>query len=142
MISINATLVVQIVNFLILMVILDRLLFKPILQTLKHRQDEIMRVRQEAMDLTKQGEDKLVDYNERLEEAKTAANLKREEIRSLASAEADTIVARSLQDEIRIVQQIRSDIAEETARIRAGFQKQAEALSAYVTRKVLGRELK
>ncbi|MBI4775933.1 MAG: ATP synthase F0 subunit B [Deltaproteobacteria bacterium] len=142
MISINATLLVQLINFLLLMYILNRLLFRPILQTVRERRERIEQARKDAKDMTKQGEDLLVENGLKIEAAKTEANQRKEIMKAEAQVEADRIIADSMVGEEKIVTRIRDEIAQEAHAVRQTFRKQAQGLSIYVTKKVIGRELK
>ncbi|MBW2324509.1 MAG: ATP synthase F0 subunit B [Deltaproteobacteria bacterium] len=59
MISINATLIVQIINFLVLIWILNRILFRPIFKIVEERKSVIQSSRAEIERLKSEAEERL-----------------------------------------------------------------------------------
>ena len=142
MISINATLVVQIINFLIILFILNKILFRPILKGLEARQELIEGNKARAIELRQRGEDKLREYDRSLAEARNIAMSKQVEIRNEGMAKASEILDSSKKQEAEIIAEIQRGIASEVAEAKKDIQAYADSLSKDVTKKILGRAIR
>ena len=141
MISINATLFVQLINFLLIMYILNRILFKPILKMLTERDNLIQGAKAEAIELKLKSEEKLAEYNQALDEARLKASESHEQIRKDALAAADDMIHSAMSEEQRIISGIKQEINAEAAIAREELKKRAVTISNDVTLKILGRVL-
>ncbi|MBW1867867.1 MAG: hypothetical protein JRI73_00900 [Deltaproteobacteria bacterium] len=111
MISINATLVIQVIHFLILVYILNRLMFRPILKLIDKRDVHVEK--------TRKGVDRALNKTEvlkesclsKVHEARVDATQERTDLREAGIAETKKLLGRS---------------KEETAVIRAEMDKEAE----------------
>ncbi|MBP2629060.1 MAG: synthase subunit b [Firmicutes bacterium] len=110
MVELNGTLLAQIVNFLILVAILAKFAYKPLMQGLAERQQKIAdnmdaaeRERQEAEQLKLEYRQQLVDVRAKaqaiVEKAEKLAEENKEEILKTARAERDRIL-KSVQEEV------------------------------------------
>ena len=142
MISINATLVVQVINFLIIVFILNKILFRPILKGLEARQEIIEGSKARAIELRQRGEEKLREYDQRMAEARKKAMSKQVEIREEGMAKASAILDFSKKQEAEILAEIRSEIASEIRDAKRDLQPHADSLSRDVTIKILGRTIR
>ncbi|MBI4686283.1 MAG: F0F1 ATP synthase subunit B [Nitrospirae bacterium] len=73
MLEFNKWFFVQLINFLVLLVILNRLLFKPLLRIFKERDDKIKNALDSAKGMEKEKEDLLQHINVRLSETRGKA---------------------------------------------------------------------
>jgi len=110
LVELNGTLLAQIVNFLILVAILAKFAYKPLMQGLAERQQKIAdnmdaaeRERQEAEQLKLEYRQQLVDVRAKaqaiVEKAEKLAEENKEEILKTARAERDRIL-KSVQEEV------------------------------------------
>ena len=76
----NATLIFQAVTFLVLMVILDKMLFKPVLRILDERKARTEGRRQNAAEAEKQAETIWEDYETKIAQARSEAEAVRAEL--------------------------------------------------------------
>lgn len=139
MISINATLFVQLINFLIIVFILNQILFKPIFKQLAERDTLIQGKKTEAQELTVKGEAKLTEYNRALNEARLKASESHGEIRKEALAAADAMIHSAMAEEQRIIAEIKKEIQGEAEKARVELKERAVSLCNDVTLKILGR---
>ena len=84
MISINATLVVQIIHFLILVFILNRLMFKPILKKIEERKEYVEKTKGEINDLDQEAERLKKKFISEQVNARKDAFVLRDELRNQA----------------------------------------------------------
>lgn len=141
MISINATLFVQVINFLIIVFILNKILFKPILKSLAERDNLIEGSKVRAIELKQKGEEKLIEYNRALDQARLKASEGQVEIRKEAMAAADTMIQSAMAEEQKIIAQIRDEIKVEAEKAHIELKAQAENICNHVTLKILGRTI-
>ena len=139
MISINATLIIQLINFLIIVFILNKILFQPILKILAERDDLIEGTKVRAIELKQKGEEKLLEYNHTLDQARRKASESQSGVRKEALAAADTMIQSAMAEEQKIIAQIREEIKIEAEKARVDLKAQAETISNEVSRKILGR---
>ena len=141
MISINATLFVQVINFLIIVFILNKILFKPILKSLAERDNLIEGSKVRAIELKQKGEEKLIEYNRALDQARLKASEGQVEIRKEAMAAAETMIQSAMAEEQKIIAQIRDEIKVEAEKAHIELKAQAENICNHVTLKILGRTI-
>lgn len=120
MISIDYTLIIVILNFAVLLVILNRLLYKPINKFLGERKerigsdlDQAQKAKQEADQLVKSKEEELKISAEEIRNLKKKARLE-------AQSESDKIVKQAREHERKIIQDTEKQLRhEEEEAIRA-----------------------
>lgn len=141
MINIDLAFVIQLINFLILILVLNVFLYKPIRKALAERQGHIAeaKARAEAVDQDVQG--KMAEYEARLKAMKSGAADERGALVKEAQAEEAVILEASRKEAADTLAAIKARVAKEAADARALLQEQAKLLSIDICEKVLGRSL-
>jgi len=142
MISINATLVVQIVNFLILIWILNRILFRPIFKIIDEREDFIASSKADIERIEAEAMGKIRTYENRMSEARAEARERRDTARGEANTSAREIMDRAkaeAQDHISAIQTEAAEAVEGVKIELAGFR---ESIAELVLAKFVGRGLR
>ena len=141
MISLNATIFVQVTLFLILLFILNRLMIQPLHRLILEREaffrekrDELAAVHEDIRRLAD-------DYEARLRQAEREARTSQLSVRKTAGEEARQLVDRTQEQVAAIHEKVRSEVAQELAKARQAIAEQAQLLSASVAEKVLGRQV-
>ena len=141
MIDIDWTLYAQIINFLLLVFLLNVVLFRPIRNALKERQAKVLAQEAQINLLTDQGRSLEDEILEELAAARRAGAGARETLKQEgAQAEATMLdeVKRQVEKEWATVEKkIKADMA----KARASLQKQAQSFAQLLATKILGREL-
>ena len=125
MIGINATLFIQVINFLLLLYLLYRFCYKPFLAFLDTRSKDVEetlvgaeQTRQEANELFQQYKEKMEGSNEEASDivrnAVNEGDQQKKEIIAAAKAEARTMVEEAKQDILREQRKAIRDLREET----------------------------
>jgi F-type H+-transporting ATPase subunit b len=141
MVEINLTIVVQVIQFLILVFILNRLLFKPIGQVLAERQQKITSWEEKTQNLQETARLNLEKYENQLTEERLKARESQEQLtRELKEKEDENIKAVSEKAAL-IVAETQQALEQERERLRVELRQQAKELSQILAEKVLGREL-
>ena len=141
MITLDLAFVVQIINFGILVLILNLALYKPIRGILAQRRQEIESARERALSVDQQVNDKVAEYEARLRDAKAEVGAKRAEMVKAAQAEEATLLEKARSEASASIATLRERVAKESAEARGMLQQQAQALSGDICEKILGRSL-
>jgi F-type H+-transporting ATPase subunit b len=141
MIDIDWTLYAQIINFLLLVFLLNVVLFRPIRNALKERQAKLLAQETEINLLTDQGRSLEDEIKEELAAARRAGAGARETLKQEgAQAEATLLEEVKRQAELEwatVEKKIKADMA----KARASLQTQAQSFAQLLATKILGREL-
>jgi F-type H+-transporting ATPase subunit b len=140
-IELNLAFVVQLINFGILVLVLNIFLYKPIRKVLADRRHVIASARDKAASADLEVQDKMALYEARLRDAKIEAAGRRTEALKLAQAEETDVLEKARKEAADSLGTIREKVAKEATEARALLVAQAEILSGDICEKILGRSL-
>jgi F-type H+-transporting ATPase subunit b len=140
-IELNLAFVVQLINFGILVLVLNIFLYKPIRKVLSDRRQVIDSAREKAVAVDAEVQAKMAQYEARLREAKTEAGISRAEALKQAQIEETELLEKARKEASNTLATIRSRVTKEAADARELLKKQAESLSGDICEKILGRSL-
>jgi len=139
MIDINVTLLIQLVNFIVLLIVLNFILFKPIRQVMREREQGVSSAFGDARAAQERMQGILERYNASLAEAKQKAVTTYNTIYQQGlDAHRDMVSAERAKAGEQL-DKARVEIAAASAAARADLKKEAEHLSREITSKLLGR---
>ncbi|CAK8713012.1 ATP synthase subunit b [Candidatus Electronema halotolerans] len=142
MISIDITLFIHIINMIVLMIFLNRMLYKPVLEILNKRQEEKDKLEGTVEEFERRSKTRQMEVDRKMQTASAKAKKALDEARSKALAEgADTIAAirkEADQEKERQLAEIKSSF--DTA--RQELLADVEAVAQEMAAKILGRSLK
>ena len=141
MIELNYAFFVQLINFGILVLVLNVFLYKPIRKVLADRRQVIDSARDKAVSVDQIVQEKMALYEARLRDAKTEAAGRRAEALKQAQAEEAAVLEQARKEASATLGTIRDRVAKEAADARALLKQQAEILSGEICEKILGRSL-
>ncbi|WP_298432433.1 ATP synthase F0 subunit B [Geobacter sp.] len=141
MISLDLAFVIQVVNFLVLMLVLNVLLYKPIRKVIADRKAQIEGSRERAAAVDREVQEKVALYEARLREVKARAGEEREALRKEAQQEQAVRLERARAEAADSLSAIKNRVAREAADAKELLKEQARALSLEICEKVLGRSL-
>ena len=141
MIELNLSFVIQLINFGILVLVLNVFLFKPIRKVLADRRQVIDSAREKTVSVDAEVQGKMAQYEARLHAAKAEAGAHRAEALKLAQAEETAVLEKARTRASESLASIRGRVAKEAAEARELLKKQAEILSGDICEKILGRSL-
>ena len=141
MINLDLAFFIQIINFGILVLVLNLFLYKPLRAVLAKRREEIESSRERTGAVDRQVQEKVAQYEARLRDAKAEVGAKRAELVKEAQAEEATVLDKARAEAAASVASIRERIARESADARTMLQQQAQVLSGDICEKILGRSL-
>ena len=139
MIDIDKTLLYQIINFLVLLITLNFILFKPIRQVMLEREQGISSALGDAKAAQERMQGLLENYNVSLADAKQKAATSYNTLYQQGlDAQRDMITAERAKAG-EMLDKARAEIASASAAARTDLRKEAERLSQEITSKLLGR---
>jgi F-type H+-transporting ATPase subunit b len=140
-INLDLAFFIQIINFGILVLVLNLFLYKPLRAVLAKRREEIESSRERTGAVDQQVQEKVAEYEARLRDAKAEVGAKRAELVKEAQAEETTVLDKARAEAAVSVASIRERIAKESADARTMLRQQAQVLSGDICEKILGRSL-
>ncbi|MDE0214283.1 MAG: ATP synthase F0 subunit B [Deltaproteobacteria bacterium] len=141
MISVDLSLVVQIVLFLILWSILRRVLFGPVGRLMAERERRTEGAHAEARALSDEGKALQEQYDAAIAKARAEGEAIKGEIREEAQRARNVILSQGRDAATQKIQAIREEVRREMDAARAVASSNAEALAQEMAEKVLGRKL-
>ncbi|MCK9262901.1 MAG: F0F1 ATP synthase subunit B [Deltaproteobacteria bacterium] len=141
MIELNWTFFVQIFNFLLLMFILNKILYKPILKVLDEREARIAGGQEKAKELLDESQSILKSYNEKLYGAKIDAMTVKNSSRKQAVDEANEIIENARRNAETIVLDVQKEMAEEIARVKSELEPEIGVMAGTIAQQILGRKV-
>lgn len=141
MISIDLAFVFQFVNFLLLMVILNVFLYKPVRKILAERDAEIVASRERTAAVDKDVQEKMALYETKLRQTKTVAYEEKASAIGKAREEEAAVIEKARLEAARTLATIQKQVAREAEEARGFLREQAQSISLEICSKVLGRSL-
>ena len=141
MIELNLSFVIQLVNFGILVLVLNVFLYKPIRKVLADRRQVIDSAREKTVSVDAEVQAKMAQYEARLHTAKAEAGAQRADAMKLAQVEEAALLERARKQASESLSSIREKVAKEAGEARELLKKQVEILSGDICEKILGRSL-
>lgn len=141
MIELNVSFVIQLINFGILVLVLNVFLYKPIRKVLADRRQVIDAAREKTVSVDAEVQSKMAQYEARLQSAKAEAGTRRAEALKQAQTEETAVLEKARQQAAESLASIRGKVAKEAGEARELLKKQAEVLSGDICEKILGRNL-
>jgi F-type H+-transporting ATPase subunit b len=141
-IDFDLTFVGQMVVFAALVVVLEPLLFRPVLNLFEEREKRTEGARAEARDMQARAGELLVKYETELERINRVAAEERDRARSETARLEAEILDEARASATEIVEQGRAQIHDEVNKIRFDLGKASERLATEIAGRVLGREVR
>jgi F-type H+-transporting ATPase subunit b len=141
-VSLDYSLGIQIINFLLLIFILNVLLYKPILGMIDRRKKQFEDSEAEIRRLRETVEQKMAAYEEKLRQAKATAVEQKNEIIRQGAEEAKTVVDAVRAEIPGMMEQFQIRMDGEIGAAKNILTDHSQQLSVQIAEKVLGRSLR
>jgi F-type H+-transporting ATPase subunit b len=141
-VSLDYTLGIQIINFLLLIFILNILLYKPILGIIDRRKRQFEESEAEIRRLQETVEQKMAAYEEKLRQAKAAAVEQKNEAIRQGADEAKTVIDAVRAEIPGMMEEFHARMDGEIGAAKRVLTDQSQQLSVQIAEKVLGRSLR
>lgn len=139
MISVDISVVYQILLFLLFWAILSKILFRPYLAVLEERERSTAGTLREAVDLEHEGERLRAQYEEKIAQAEAAGNVLKEAILKDARQQREKILSRAREEAATTLQSVRQEVQSQLEVERQRAAAQITALATDVVSKIIGR---
>lgn len=140
-INLNVTILIQAINFLILIFLLSKFLFKPLTKFLADRSAGIARSLAEAKTAHEAAAKAHEEYQARIRETQREIAAVREQGQREAEAERQRLLKASRDEAERLVAQAKAEIEAETKRARAALREEAAGIALAAAERLLGRSV-
>ena len=141
MINLDMAFVFQLVNFLVLVLLLNVFLFKPIRKQIADRAAQIDGAKQKSAAVDQEVQEKLASYEARMREIRAGAADERGVLKKEAQLQEAAILDKARAESAAALSSIKARVAQEAVEARRLLTESAESLSADICEKVLGRSL-
>jgi len=141
MVDIDSTVFIQLVNFLLLIWILNQVLYKPILRILDRRKDILDKAQEEVKSVQDTIDRRVAAYEEKIRAAKMEAMGQKGDI-SKEGAQAAKVITDKAKGEISgMMGEFQAKLDKELASVRELLRNQSQRISSEIAEKVLGRSI-
>ena len=141
MISINATLVLQVVQLLILVYILNRLVFRPILKLINDRTTFVEKSKEEIKKIEIETERLRKDYHTKQGGERKSASKEGQRLKTMGLAKVEEIMDQSLKEAASIRMEALKKAAEQIDATKPHLGDKAMALSDEIVERMIGRRV-
>lgn len=138
-INLNVTVLIQAINFLILIFLLSKFLFKPLAKFLADRSAGIEKSLAEAKAAHEAAAKAHAEYQARIRETQREIAAIREQGQREVEAERQRLIAASRAEAERLVAHAKAEIEAETKRAKAGLRDEAAGIAVAAAERLLGR---
>lgn len=140
-VDLDASLLVQIGLFFVLLLILKPLLFEPMLKLFEAREEQIEGTRRKASKIDKDNVAAETKYEAALEKARAEGAAERDALRAEGARKEAELMAGFRGASAQTIEQGRAKTAEEAKAARATLKTEAKALAGAIASRVVGREV-
>ncbi len=137
LLSVDRTLAIQLVIFLVALFLLNRLVFRPLLGVWDRREELTAGTLREAEEMIRKAESSISEYNEKLAEARAQATETRNELRQQGQNESSKMLMAAREAAQAELEGARGTLESEVVKIRADLQGEIESLAAEIRDRVL-----
>ncbi len=142
LISINETLLFQIISFLIFLFIFNRIMFRPMRRAMNDRENYINNIEKDIVDAENQFDSLMIQIKEQEAAVRNEAFEQKENLEAAGSRQAEEILASARKEIAALKDKTKKDIAGQIKAARKHVKKESEALSLNIMEAVLHRSLK
>ncbi len=135
-----ALLIAQIINFIILLLILYKFLYNPVLAMMKKREDRIKKSIEDADEISRKLKEMEVRYDEKLQKAKQEAMAILEKAEKDGVKQKDDAVNKTKEEVANIVNKAKEQITDEKDKMVQEVKKEMGSLVVAAMEKVLTKE--
>ena len=142
MIDINSSLFIQVGLFIFLMIVLNKIFFRPFLRFLDERHNKIGGDEKEAARLQEEAERRRVQFEEGLSKGQLQAFDEKGRIQEAGAQEHKRVVEKVQEEVAGELPKIKAQIAQEGQQALADLERQQGVMAKEIAEKILGRSLK
>ncbi|MBW2544073.1 MAG: ATP synthase F0 subunit B [Deltaproteobacteria bacterium] len=139
MVELNYTVWIQMANFLLLILLLNFLLYKPVLKIIEKRDKKIEESNEEVRSLDETIKRKMARYEEQIRQARTEAAAQRDEIEKEGTEQGEVITGKVRNEISKKMEDFKADMQKEADEARGVLRDQTRTIAGEISEKILGR---
>ena len=137
MVELNITLVIQIVNFIVALIVLNFLLIGPVRAIIRRRKEMTEAMSRDIGRFAEESALRLKRYEAEMESVRAQAAVQRENARAQAAETSRSILENAQEEAAQFLQRSRKEADQEVATLRLGLSARVNALAGKVVSRVL-----
>lgn len=141
MINVDVTLFIQMANFLLLLVLMNLVLYRPIRRLVAQRNELVSKQRAGIDKAESEAQRAIREFEERLKAARAAGREKVQEMKEAAYRVEKDLLSQAAEEAAREVQAVRERVQKEIGQVRTQLQAQIQVFSKDMAQRILGRSL-
>lgn len=141
LISINETLFVQLISFLIFLFIINRIMFRPLEKVMHDRNKYIDDMKQNVENAKDKMNLLMSQLNEREKQAKEEAFILQKKLEDAGSLEASKMFAETRKDVEKHAELVHQEVQQQIMEAKKQFSKESEMIASTIMEKVLNRRI-
>lgn len=139
MVSIDQSFPIQIINFLLLIWVLNMVLYKPIRNLLNQRKEKVSDLEQNIAALGREAEQQGNVYETRIRDARSKGKQKKEAMMEAVNAQEKAVLEKINARAQADLAEVKRKIAEDVEQVGSALQNQVDDFAEAITQKILGR---
>ena len=141
MINPDITLLIQMINFFILLIVLNLILFRPIRNIIKERNQIVENFNSDIASLTGEAQASMEEFEAKVLEARKEGVGRIQSMKDEGEQAEVELIATTTQEVQAKIEEARKKVASDIQDARTELQKQVQTFSVAVTEKILGRSI-
>ena len=141
MFDLNMTLIAQVLNFFILLFILKKFAYKPLLDLMEARRQRVVSDLENAEKNRVASEELKAEYEKQLAEVKHEAQVIMDKANKLANETREEIIAQARAEQERLIAAARDQIAREQQKAMMELRNEVASLSMLVATQIVGKSM-
>ena len=141
MFDLNMTLIAQVLNFFILLFILKKFAYKPLLDLMEARRQRVVSDLENAEKNRVASEELKAEYEKQLAEVKHEAQVIMDKANKLANETREEIIAQARAEQERLIEAARDQIAREQQKAMMELRNEVASLSMLVATQIVGKSI-
>jgi F-type H+-transporting ATPase subunit b len=142
LIELNRSLLIQVINFLILLAVLYRFAYRPLVATLEARAAAIKQQLAEAQAAREAAERQLAEFEARLEAAQAEAQAMRERALREAAEMGERVTAGAREEATRLLDSARAQIEQDVRRAKSELRAEVGTLAVEIAERLVKKSLR
>ncbi len=138
MLELNKWFFAQLINFLVLLILLNYILFRPLLRLFKERDERINGSLNKARAVDKEREDLLQEMDAKLSDARNKAKTEFEESSKEGLARQRSYIDEATRQAVEINKKAKEDIEAEVKKAKETLRSEVESFSRIIVEKMIG----
>ena len=141
LISINETVIIQVISFLIFLYIMNRIMFRPLRNVMADRENHIKMLQQDIVAAEKKIDTLTDQIREQESAVKQEAFVQKDKLEEAGGKQADEIFTATRKEMAEVKAKAQKEVDDQVLEAKKYFKKEADSLALAVMEKILNRKV-